>query len=444
MIIIAILVRKNLCMNCRDEHNCHDIIELSEFRYSFESKKELEEKIKIIENKINYLEEIKNNFINEIDMIKKSSELEMKVFKILLNTFKYEDDQNNKNYNVIKNIKNFDEIFQKYKIELIDRINTESKKIITLLNTSDFKESFKTINSYLEDYPTHLSKLKDGRLVSCFNGGALRIYNKNTFKCQLSINTNSDTVYYFTQLSNGNILTCSHDGTMKIIKLTEDNNEDNKYILEQNLTGHSKTIYKAIEIRDNVLISVSADKTMKIWNLNNNNKYECTKTINLENSNNFYNILKLNENEFVTSLCGDKCLKFWDSNNYSNISNINNIECIWFSRSLCKLDDDILCVGTSNSNGFYLIKISTYQVIKNITGPKYIWSIYKCLDGSILCSIQENNNNSLVKYKYENQNFYKIFEKENASINRIMSCVELDDEIIAAGGYDISIRLWRK
>ena len=108
------------------------------------------------------------------------------------------------------------------------------------------------------------------------------------------------------------------------------------------------------------------------------------------------------------------------------------------------MDDDILCVGTSNSNGFYLIKISTHQVIKNITGPKHIWSIYKCFDGSILCSIQENNNNSLVKYKYENQNFYKIFEKENASINRIMSCVELDDEIIAAGGYDISIRLWRK
>ena len=332
-------------------------------------------------------------------------------------------------------------------IKLNYRINTESKKIISLLKTSDFKESFKTINSGLEDlgeYPTHLSKLKDGRLASCFNDGAIRIYSKNTFNCQLSIKTNLNTVYYFTQLNNGNILTCSHDGTMKIFKLTEDNNEDNKYTLEQNLTGHTKTIYKAIEIKDNVLISVSADKTMKIWNLNNNNKYECTKTINLENSNNFYNILKLNENEFVTSLCGDKCLKFWDSNNYSNISNINNIECIWFSRSLCKLDDDILCVGTSNSNGFYLIKTSTHQVIKNITGPKHIWSIYKCFDGSILCSIQENNNNSLVKYKYENQNFYKIFEKENASINRIMSCVELDDEIIAAGGYDISIKLWRK
>ena len=236
-------------------------------------------------------------------------------------------------------------------------------------------------------------------------------------------------------------MTCSCDATMKIIKLLN----DNKYILEQNLTGHSNHIYKAIEIRDNVLISISADKTMKIWNINNN-KYECTKTINLENSNSncSFNILKLNENEFVTSLCGDKCLKFWDSNNYSNISNINNIECIWPSRSLCKLDDDILCVGTCNLNGFYLIKISTHQVIKNITGPKYIWSIYKCFDGSFLCSIQENNNNSLVKYKYENQNFYKIFEKEKASNDYIMTCFELTGEIVASGGYDNYIHLWRK
>ena len=64
---------------------------------------------------------------------------------------------------------------------------------------------------------------------------------------------------------------------------------------------------------------------MKKWELKNNN-YECTKTINFQNTNSGSNILKINENEFVTYADNDKCLKFWNSNDYSNISTINNIE----------------------------------------------------------------------------------------------------------------------
>ena len=108
---------------------------------------------------------------------------------------------------------------------------------------------------------------------------------------------------------------------MNIIKLID----EDKYNLEQKITGHGTSVYKVIEIRENELISVSSDKTMKKWELKNN-KFECTKTITFQNSNNNCNILKINENEFVTSSYGDKCLKFWNSNDYSNISTINNIE----------------------------------------------------------------------------------------------------------------------
>ena len=152
---------------------------------------------------------------------------------------------------------------------------------------------------------------------------------------------------------------------------------------------------------------------MKIWKIKNNNKYECTKTITFQNTNSYCNILKLNENEFVTSSYNDKCIKFWNSNDYSNISTINNIETYWSFKILCKLDDDILCVGGINSKGFYLIKISNHQLIKNINGPQIIFSNYECYDGLILCSIEnEKGNCALVKYKYENENMNKIIEKE--------------------------------
>lgn len=132
---------------------------------------------------------------------------------------------------------------------------------------------------------------------------------------------------------------------MTIIKVTNDNN----YIIEQQLLGHSAYICKAIEIRDNELISVAGDKTLKLWTLNNN-KYECKNTITSQNESGGCNILKLNENEFLISSLYDKLLRFWISNNYTNISNINYIESDCYNELLCKLDDDILCVGGNNSN----------------------------------------------------------------------------------------------
>ena len=86
---------------------------------------------------------------------------------------------------------------------------------------------------------------------------------------------------------------------MNIIKLID----EDKYILGQKLTGHNNSVWNVIEIRENELISVSTDKTMKKWEIKNENKFECTKTITFQNSNTYCNILKINENEFVTSSC---------------------------------------------------------------------------------------------------------------------------------------------
>ena len=58
---------------------------------------------------------------------------------------------------------------------------------------------------------------------------------------------------------------------------------------------------------------------------------------------------------------------------------------------MCLLEDDILCVGGTNVKGFYLIEISTHQLIKNIYDPEM--SINKCLDGLFLCSIIDENQN---------------------------------------------------
>ena len=439
--------KKNICLYCKPEHKSHKLTELSEFNYSDESKSKLEDKIKNIEKKIQDLDIIKQDIINEIEKLKKSSETEIKFFKILTHTFKCEESQNNLNYNVIQNLKNFDEIFSQNKAQIYEKVYKEGMKYISFLQniyqsigqTNLFKNNFKTINNH-SDIICHLSQLKDGRLISSSADSTLNIYKEDSFELQLSIKEHLSPICCFIQLQNDKIVTCSDDKTMNIIKLTS----EDKYKLEQKLLGHNHHVLNVIEIRENELISVSLDKTMKKWEIKDDNKYECTKTITFQNSNSCCNILKLNENEFVTSSCSDKCLKFWNSNDYSNISTINNIEVEWTFRTLCMIDKDLLCVGGNNSKGFYLIKISTHQIIKNILGPQVIYSIYECFDGLFLCSIiNENGNHSLVKYKYDNQDLKKIIEKEKAHGGSIYTCVELNDGTVASGGSDNLIKLWR-
>ena len=226
---------------------------------------------------------------------------------------------------------------------------------------------------------------------------------------------------------------------MKIIKLIG----EEKYKVDQNLEGHLGSVYKIIAIRDNELISISLDKTMKIWIINNESKFNCINTITFQEENSWCNILKLNEKEFVISTSFDKCLKFWNSNDYSIISNINDVEIPENTlKNMCLLENDILCVGGENSKGFYLIKISSHQIIKNIIGPYTIFSINKCLDGGFLCIIEdEKEKYSIVKYKYENENLKKIEGKESMYNGFINSCVELSQGVIATTGCDYSIKL---
>ena len=62
---------------------------------------------------------------------------------------------------------------------------------------------------------------------------------------------------------------------MNIIKLLK----EDKYSIEQKITGHKSSIMNVIEIKNNELISVSCDKEMKKWEIKNDNKFECIKTI---------------------------------------------------------------------------------------------------------------------------------------------------------------------
>ena len=67
--------------------------------------------------------------------------------------------------------------------------------------------------------------------------------------------------------------------------------------------------------------------------------------------------------------------------------------------------------GRLNFKRILYYNILNHQLIKNILGPKIIYSIIKSYDNLILCSlIDENENISLDLYEFIDYNFVKIFK----------------------------------
>ena len=108
---------------------------------------------------------------------------------------------------------------------MYEKIFKEGKKYISFLQntrqrpdqTNLLKNNFKTHKNHT-NWISHLSQLKDGRLISSSHDYTLNIYKKDTFELQLSIKEHSNWIRCCRQLHNEKLMTCSDDQTINIIK----------------------------------------------------------------------------------------------------------------------------------------------------------------------------------------------------------------------------------
>lgn len=335
-------------------------------------------------------------------------------------------------------------------------VNQNKKRSIKISkNGKKFVELFKNIsenpiqelNQFIQEIKgesiciNHICLLNDGRLIVCGNSGDLTIIKKSPsgiYEKVLNAEIHNKEISYVNQLNNGQIITCSSDKTMKILSI----NNDDDLNIEQVLKGHTNAVYKVIEIDDETLISISSDLTFKVWKKKFDN-YICSNTIQFQDYRSYCNIIKINDNEFATISVGDSVLKFWDSKTFKLIKEIKNIKTCWGMENMCIIDDNILCIGGNDNEGFYLIEISNHQIMTIIRGPERIYSIRKCLDGNIICGIiDEDRSSSLVVYQFKNGLFEKIEERKGCHNDSILSIIELEDGSIVSGSEDNTIKFW--
>jgi len=94
-----------------------------------------------------------------------------------------------------------------------------------LYNNFDIKlkEPIHILNNHTS-YINFLTILKDGRLVSGSSDQSIIIYNKETYKPDLTIKEHNDDVFYIITLISGILASCSCDETIKLFNI-----RDNKY-----------------------------------------------------------------------------------------------------------------------------------------------------------------------------------------------------------------------
>ena len=184
---------------------------------------------------------------------------------------------------------------------------------------------------------------------------------------------------------------------------------------------------------------------MKIWEKNEENDYNFIKSIIIsDNSGKNTNILQINENKLVSSSVESNYIKFFDiKQDFEEITTIKNISVNWSWNSMEMINKIILLIGGSYNNGIYLIDTNNYQIISNILKDLGIYSIIKLNNGNILIGCKSGkDNDSLIEYKYDNNNLIKIKSKEKAHSNFITGLKQMKDGIIISYSADNSIRFW--
>ncbi len=286
----------------------------------------------------------------------------------------------------------------------------------------------------------YLYILKDERLVVCFESGFLNIYNpKNNYSLEICTQIHRKEISNIIELSNLNLVTCSWDSTLKIIEINEE-----KYRILQTLEGHENYIDKVINPIENLLISISEDQFFKTWEKDlNTNKYICTNTIHFQEKYSYCNILKIKNNEFITSSVIERKIKFWNLENLKEIKTIENISTNWSSQNMILINENLLMIGGSDFEGFYIINIITRQLMLIIKGPSRIYSIIKSIDDNFICGLNNKNGNPSIQiFNYYSDNIDIIYEEKKAHNDKIFSVIQFDNGIIASGSEDTVIKLW--
>ena len=382
---------KELCIKCTKNHQTkHKIINLIDY---YNKVKELHS-IKNIENRINSFnnknEELKKKCLDNFERIEmeyensyielnddsKDINIEREAFLEIYNKNIILNKQLNKfihalynifilaqehpNYNIIHNLEissfindNFPDIEFENKNNSNNYYVTMYKKIYKYFR-ENYLLSIKSLilmkeeKVYLDKYNIkHLFKINEESIIlttdSCF-----QIFSIKTKEFSPIINEHNKEITKIIKLKNGNIVTASKDGHIKIWSL------ENSISFKNSLTCHDEEIIELLELSDGNLLSVDKIGKLIIWDINKSKQIQMI-LLNL-------NVLSINEislNEFF--VITDSNLVILQNNKKIIRKNFNKIKVI----SALFVNSQLICCTDNDKINIY--EINPFKEIKSVS-----------------------------------------------------------------------------
>ena len=186
------------------------------------------------------------------------------------------------------------------------------------------------------------------------------------------------------------------------------------------------------------LISCSQDNSIKIWK-EKNNKYERIKT--LKHSDYVESILLLEDKNILISSGGDGTI-FWnlnkdEMNDINCVYHIQETNCGWYG-VLCRLSEDRIIVNGKETTSLIVISISKKKKILIIDNHFQCNSIYLIEDKKIFLVGGMSKNIRV----YSNDNYECIQTIENAHNDFIKGFTQLNNGSITSFSNDGIIKIW--
>ena len=282
--------------------------------------------------------------------------------------------------------------------------------------------------------------LKDGRLAA--SSSFIIIYNKKTFKSEITIKEHSSYVYYITQFKNDNFVSVGDDGYINIYNIFED-----KYLVLQKIKAHSSSIYKLRELDNDRFMIGSCNGYIKFFFKENNEyKEDYSFQDGDSNYNNIFNILRTKEGEIVYSQqvyesgTWNYYIKFYDIKSRKKIesakvnyasSNVDN---------LYMISKTLLLVGVKNS--ILIFDVNQHRQIKEIKSENsgFISSFLKLDERTLLSG---DNKGQVKQWIINEDNLILENTKEKAHNGRINMIINNSESLMITCSGDSTINIWK-
>ena len=301
------------------------------------------------------------------------------------------------------------------------------------------KEAIFKIDDLKSNYYT-IYILQDGRIAAGGYSTSIIIYNKETFKSEMTIKEHSgNCITYLTQLKNGNLVSLGDDAYINIYCLLD----NFKYLVLQKIKSHSDTVYKLREFENERFMTCSSDCTIKFFFKNKN---EYIEDYTFKDDINIYNILRTKEGEIVyagsqyTNNTWTYYIRFYDLKSRKKIDSTKITD--FYSGQfdvLYMLSKIYLLVGAKSS--ILIFDINQHRQIKEIKldDSDYITSFLK-IDESTLLSV--DNNGKIRQWIINDDNLILECVKEKAHEGCIYMIRRNQDGLLITCSGDNSIKVW--